>query len=65
MDSNSEPKIGCLHIIGLILLTVFLSVSVTLWVLQYFKLYQPDTATATEQQEQIIIPPSAPSTNKP
>lgn len=61
MDSNSEPKIGCLHIIGLILLTVFLSVSVTLWVLQYFKLYQPDKSA---QQEQVLTPQSAPPPNQ-
>ncbi len=36
METSSETKIGCLHVIGVILLTVFISVSVTLWILQYF-----------------------------
>lgn len=65
MDYNSEPKIGCLHIIGLILLTVFLSVSVTLWVLQYFKLYQPDKPASSAQQEQVLTPPPVAPGNKP
>lgn len=37
MDSNTTPdtKISLIHIIGLFLLTVLLSVSVTLWVVKY------------------------------
>lgn len=51
MDTNSETKIGCLHVVGVILLTVSISVSVTLWVIQYFlfpKPFQPVTLDARE-----------------
>lgn len=51
MDTSSETKIGCLHVVGVILLTVFISVSVTLWVIQYFlfpKPFQPVTLDARE-----------------
>lgn len=51
MDTSSDTNIGCLHIVGVILLTVFISVSVTLWVIQYFlfpKPFQPVTLDARE-----------------
>lgn len=51
MDTNSQQKIGCLHVTGLVLLTVFISVSVTLWVVQYFlfpKPFKPVTLNAHE-----------------
>ncbi len=51
MDTSSDTKIGCLHVVGVILLTVFISVSVTLWVIQYFlfpKPFQPVTLDARE-----------------
>ncbi|UOG90589.1 MAG: arginine N-succinyltransferase [Candidatus Thiothrix sulfatifontis] len=51
MDTSSDTKIGCLHVAGVILLTVFISVSVTLWVIQYFlfpKPFQPVTLDARE-----------------
>ncbi|MEB4590294.1 arginine N-succinyltransferase [Candidatus Thiothrix sp. Deng01] len=55
MDTNSEHKIGCLHVAGLILLTVFLSVSVTLWVAQYFLFPKPFTPVKLNQQEETTL----------
>lgn len=55
MDTSSEHKIGCLHVIGLILLTVFLSVSVTLWVMQYFLFPKPFKPVTLEPQEATVL----------
>lgn len=55
MDTGSEQKIGCLHISGLILLTIFLSVSVTLWVVQYFLFPKPFTPVTLDQQEEATL----------
>lgn len=55
MDTSSEHKIGCLHVIGLILLTVFLSVSVTLWVMQYFLFPKPFTPVTLDPQEETVL----------
>ncbi|OQX14261.1 MAG: arginine N-succinyltransferase [Thiothrix lacustris] len=65
MDTSSDPKIGCLHVVGVILLTVFISVSVTLWIIQYFlfpKPFQPvildahETTVLEQKLQQIGLP---------
>lgn len=55
MDTNSEQKIGCLHLIGLILLAVLLSVSLTLWIVQYFLFPKPFTPVMLDQQEETAL----------
>ena len=74
MSTSSEHKIGCLHLIGLILLTVFISVSVTLWVVQYFlfpKPFQPvtlntqETSVLERKLQQIGLPELMASTPTP
>ena len=55
MSTSSEHKIGCLHLIGLILLTVFISVSVTLWVVQYFLFPKPFQPVTLNTQETSVL----------
>ena len=55
MDTSSQQKIGCLHVIGLVLLTVFISVSVTFWVLQYFLFPKPFKPVALDAQETSVL----------
>ncbi|MEN9424916.1 MAG: hypothetical protein RL122_2299 [Pseudomonadota bacterium] len=55
MDTSSQQKIGYLHIIGLVLLTVFISVSVTFWVLQYFLFPKPFKPVALDAQENAVL----------
>lgn len=55
MDTGSEQKIGCLHIAGLILLTVFLSVSVTVWVIQYFLFPKPFQPVTLNEHETSVL----------
>lgn len=55
MDTNSKQKIGCLHLIGLMLLAVLLSVSVTLWVVQYFLFPKPFKPIKLNQQEATML----------
>ncbi len=55
MDTSSQPKVGCLHITGLVLLTVFLSVSVTFWVMQYFLFPKPFKPTTLNAQETSVL----------
>lgn len=57
MDNTPEAeyKIGCLHITGLILLTVFISVSVTVWVIQYFLFPKPFEPVTLEGREKIEL----------
>ena len=55
MNTSSEHKIGCLHIVGLVLLTAFISVSVTLWVMQYFLFPKPFKPLTLNTQETAVL----------
>ncbi|WMP17122.1 arginine N-succinyltransferase [Thiothrix lacustris] len=55
MNTSSEHKIGCLHIVGLVLLTAFISVSVTLWVMQYFLFPKPFKPVTLNTQETAVL----------
>lgn len=55
METSSETKIGCLHVIGVILLTVFISVSVTLWVIQYFLFPKPFKPVTLNEHETTVL----------
>lgn len=55
MDTSSETKIGCLHVVGVILLTVFISVSVTLWVIQYFLFPKPFKPVTLDERETTVL----------
>jgi hypothetical protein len=55
MDTNSQQKIGCLHVAGLVLLTVFISVSVTLWVVQYFLFPKPFKPVTLNEHETSVL----------
>jgi CHASE1-domain containing sensor protein len=57
MNTSSQQKIRLRHIIGLVLLTAFLFVSVTLWVLQYFSPPKPATPVSIEAQQTTATPP--------
>ncbi len=55
METSSETKIGCLHVVGVILLTVFISVSVTLWVVQYFLFPKPFKPVTLNEHETTVL----------
>jgi hypothetical protein len=57
MKSTPDPhsKIGLVHIVGLFLLTVFLSVSVTLWVVKYFSFPYHPAPNKLNQAETIVL----------
>jgi hypothetical protein len=52
---NPNSKIGLVHILGLFLLTIFLSVSMTLWVVKYLSFPYHPTLNNLNQEERSVL----------